>query len=476
MSASKPTKTANTIQMLKVTDLHPHPDNPRKDVGDVSELADSIKAQGVRQNLLVVPNPDGKGWRVVIGHRRLAAAKLAGLTQVPCVVDETLDAKRQLELMIVENCQRSDLKPIEEADAYQGLLDLGSTAPKIAKQTGRSAKYVRGRLKMATIPDDVRAKSKDFTQLSVSDLEALAEFEDDPESQAELAEKAGTDNWGYKLDQLRERRMERKWSAAARLVVDDLGLKVEELEGDPYGHHDGYRWPDLIYPMKSETFKYQWLGWLNMHDDPDPLIRVRHDPHGIDRYWVYEHNAEDASKEEKHKEEEKKRKAEERARTQPIMDLDNASRKLRGQWLHANLHSLTEAQWRKAVSTIFLHFMLGDGVYYFNSGASAISYKAFIKAYNLISGCKLDDKSDTGFIATTTFKELQDRQGKNPEHETILALFADWEAEIWWSLWDDEDDRKTTIQPYYDLLESIGYPVSDAEKQALAGEFGKDVS
>ena len=76
------------MQYIPVKDIYPHPDNPRKDVGDVLELAASIKESGVLQNLTVVPAPEvsAGGYRVVIGHRRLAAAKQAGLETVPCVV------------------------------------------------------------------------------------------------------------------------------------------------------------------------------------------------------------------------------------------------------------------------------------------------------------------------------------------------------------------------------------------------------
>ena len=68
--------------------LEPHPDNPRKDLGDLTELVESIKANGIMQNLTVVASPDPDLFRVVIGHRRMAAAKLAGLTEVPCVISD----------------------------------------------------------------------------------------------------------------------------------------------------------------------------------------------------------------------------------------------------------------------------------------------------------------------------------------------------------------------------------------------------
>lgn len=117
-----------SIVDIPVSQLTPNPHNPRRDVGDVRELADSIRAQGIKQELLVTPSGDRDGrpmYRVVIGHRRLAAAKIAGLDMVPCRV-EGMTAREERELMLVENTQRVDLTPLEEADGYQGLLDLGA--------------------------------------------------------------------------------------------------------------------------------------------------------------------------------------------------------------------------------------------------------------------------------------------------------------------------------------------------------------
>lgn len=96
--------------MIPVDELQPHPDNPRKDVGDVTELVESIKANGIFQNLTVLRNCDPETGKstVIIGHRRLAAAKLAGLEKVPCMVVE-MDEKEQIATMLLENMQRNDL-------------------------------------------------------------------------------------------------------------------------------------------------------------------------------------------------------------------------------------------------------------------------------------------------------------------------------------------------------------------------------
>lgn len=123
-----------TLTTIAIEKLHPHPQNPRKVIGDVTELAESIKANGILQNLTVVPiNDDWTEFTVIIGHRRLAAAKQAGLTELPCAVVE-MSEKEQLSTMLTENMQRSDLTVYEEAKGCQLLLDLGDTVAEIAKK------------------------------------------------------------------------------------------------------------------------------------------------------------------------------------------------------------------------------------------------------------------------------------------------------------------------------------------------------
>ena len=90
--------TGNEIIMLPASMLLPHPDNPRKDVGDISELAESIKANGILQNLTVVSRASG-GYTVIIGHRRLAAAKKAGLEELTCIVRE-MSLQEQVKTML----------------------------------------------------------------------------------------------------------------------------------------------------------------------------------------------------------------------------------------------------------------------------------------------------------------------------------------------------------------------------------------
>lgn len=139
------------IENIDITLLEPHPDNPRKDVGDVSELAESIKASGILQNLTVVPH-EGK-YRVIIGHRRLAAAKKAGLASLPCTVCD-MDYKTQLATMLSENMQRVDLTVVEQVQGIQMMLDLGESVQDVAGKTGFTVKTVKQRSKLSALPAD----------------------------------------------------------------------------------------------------------------------------------------------------------------------------------------------------------------------------------------------------------------------------------------------------------------------------------
>lgn len=177
----------NQIKLINTSLIDPHPDNPRKNIGDVTDLAASIKTNGLLSPLSVVPN--GERYRVIAGHRRLAACKQAGTGAVPCFVLD-LDPLQQLEAMVTENCQREQLTVLEEADAIQGMLDLGATTANVAHRLGRSADYVRDRAKAASIKADVRKTRDDFDQLTIGQLMAIARYDGQPDRQERLAHAA----------------------------------------------------------------------------------------------------------------------------------------------------------------------------------------------------------------------------------------------------------------------------------------------
>lgn len=187
-------------QILPLKYLHAHPGNPRKDLGDLSELTESIRAKGVLQPLTVIPELDAEGdmtgdsYTVLIGHRRMAAAKAAGETKVPCVILlEAVDEKEQLEIMLMENIQRSSLTVYEEAHGFQQLLDFGADIDEICAKSGFSESTVRRRLEIAKL-DKEKVQAAQVRQPLLSDFAKLSQIES-IEKRNELLEKIGTNNF-----------------------------------------------------------------------------------------------------------------------------------------------------------------------------------------------------------------------------------------------------------------------------------------
>ena len=260
---------SNEIKLINTSLIDPHPDNPRKNIGDVTDLAASIKTNGLLSPLSVVPN--GSRYRVIAGHRRLAACKQAGTGAVPCFVLD-LDPLQQLEAMVTENCQREQLTVLEEADAIQGMLDLGATTANVAHRLGRSADYVRDRAKAASIDNEVRATRDDFSQLTIGQLVAIARYDGRPDLQKRLAQAAGTSNFDYTLSRIERDDRDRQWieSVAALLGEPDNGINFirdpEKPYGDPEWRYLGCMFPSAGTPEEAiEKIREQNPAAVSIH-------------------------------------------------------------------------------------------------------------------------------------------------------------------------------------------------------------------
>lgn len=185
------------LVFLSVDKLIPHPKNPRKNLGDLTELSESIKAKGVMQNLTVVPG-ESDTYMIVIGHRRHTASKLAGLTELPCVI-ECMSEAEQVATMLLENIQRSELTVYEQAQGFQMMIDLGETPESIAQLTGFSNSTVRRRLKMAELDQDKLKKvcDDDSRQIAIGDLDRLSQIKDS-ETKDNLLSVLGTKDFDYR--------------------------------------------------------------------------------------------------------------------------------------------------------------------------------------------------------------------------------------------------------------------------------------
>ncbi len=172
---------------LKIMDIEPNREQPRKIFDDTAlgELADSIAKHGVIQPLLVRPINDS-GYQLVAGERRWRAARLAGLNEVPVVIKELSDSET-VELAMVENLQREDLNPLEEALGYKYMMDkLSITQEEAAQKVGKSRPAVANALRLLKLPEKIQKMVEDKT-LSPGHARALLSF-DSEEKMLEIAD------------------------------------------------------------------------------------------------------------------------------------------------------------------------------------------------------------------------------------------------------------------------------------------------
>jgi ParB family chromosome partitioning protein len=147
---------ASIGRMVPIDKIRPNPDQPRKHIGDIRELSDSIREKGVLEPLLVRYVPREDMYYIISGERRYHASQAAGLHELPCI-EKIADDAETLELALIENLQRKDLTPFEEADGLQRLADqFDYTHDDIAKKIGRSRSSVTEIMSLRVIPADVR--------------------------------------------------------------------------------------------------------------------------------------------------------------------------------------------------------------------------------------------------------------------------------------------------------------------------------
>lgn len=182
------TTLSSGTERVRMADIVPNKEQPRRDfdLAALEQLAASIREHGVIQPLVLRPMPNGT-YQIVAGERRYRASRMAGLLEVPAVVQELTD-QEAMELALIENLQREDLNPLEEAQGYQALLDeYHLTQEEIAKSVGKSRPVVANALRLLHLPEPVLQYIKEGA-LSAGHARALCGM-DDPKQQIALAEK-----------------------------------------------------------------------------------------------------------------------------------------------------------------------------------------------------------------------------------------------------------------------------------------------
>lgn len=287
----------NNLTEIRTDQIFPHPDNPRKDIRDISELVESIKKNGVMQNLTVIPGhwqQDGvwseEGYTALIGHRRLAAAKQAGIETVPCRIEDKLSRKEQICIMLEENMQRDDLTIFEQAQTFQQLtLDFGETETSLAEKTGFSRSTVRHRLQIAKLDKGLlHRRQQDGFQLSLTDMYELERLHDVKARNKILQEARNAS--------------EIKWRVENEITNLKREANAEEIKGllEAMGIRQ--------VPKKDEQ-KFLWYGeWEELQkfdlleDPPDEIvIKPKHDgkiAYNVDYRSI---SVKEKKKEQKHK-------------------------------------------------------------------------------------------------------------------------------------------------------------------------------
>ena len=253
---------------LDVNCIFEHPDNPRKDIGDITELTESIKKNGVMQNLTVIPGhyEDGElidiGYTLIIGHRRFAAAKAAGYKTVPCRIVKDMDKKNQVSTMLEENMQRNDLTVFEQAQGFQMMLDLGETEATISEKTGFSKKTVKHRLNLAKLNAKTLKEKTDDNgefQLSLKDLYELEAIEDIKTRNKILAEARDSRDLVWKAKQAVVNERKNKNLQILMKLVEDAGIPKA---------------PDKAEQQKFHNDKWDILWEINLQNDPPEQLKT----------------------------------------------------------------------------------------------------------------------------------------------------------------------------------------------------------
>lgn len=425
------------IQSISVNRLEPHPDNPRRELGDLSELAASIRKSGLLQNLTVVHSPDDPDkYRVIIGHRRFAAAKIAGLTELPCAIEE-MDAAEQMATMLAENMQRSDLTISDQVYGVQMMLNLGESCRDITDRTGLSETTVRKRAKLATL-NCGKLAAAERRGATLMDFMEIAKIEDARDREY-LMEQAGTTNFRYSLLQAQNKAKRRERYRKVTAWLDTFAIELGSLKdytGDAeltraeriWLTDDAFKSPESV----RTRFKQVWY--------------VRNDPAENAYVDIYV-SADEIPKKEQKPDFQREREALERRRAKQ-QEIETQMKQLRDDFIR---NYKPEVRDMRNIMRLTL-CAIGNGTLYTTAEVrkhirAALGLEIrndLLNAEELSSAAHMPMKSLlTAICGAMIPMRCGDWQGKYFEEPRVLQL--------------------------YEILEDMGYQMSDAERAYLDG-------
>lgn len=438
-----------SVVNMPIEYLVPHPQNPRKDLGNLDELTASIKENGIYQNLTVIPvNEAVPGeepkYMVVIGHRRLEAAKRAGLQEVPCAIVRDLSETQQLQIMLLENMQRSDLTVYEQAQGFQQLLDFGMDIEDISQQSGFSKRTIRRRLEIAKLDQNKLKELSSTRQLSLKEFDALAKIKN-LEARNEAMEKIGTNDFALAVT----RAMDKEKLAAAMPAfladMERLGIK---------------KFPDSANKYSS---KYRRVGSLDLYEYEVTKDKIPKKTEGLYYEASYPRNVEFYVKETKKAKIIKK----------SAKELEKEKR-IKEAWFKVDAMAATHYELRKA----FVENLRGtakqrEAVYMGAYSLIVLRSIAYMSCGDISKEAGVDDKyfdprrdEKAVKLAYESYDNIQKCI------EVIYKLFNDNEKEFYANGYRavyPEYKFNPRLEAMYHWLTKLGYQMSSEEKLIAAG-------
>ena len=439
----------NEIKMISIEELMHHPENPRKDLGDLEELTASIKANGILQNLTVVADLEKCKYLVVIGNRRVEAAKAAGLVELPCVISD-MGHEEQVATMLQENMQRQDLTVYEQAQGFQMMMDLGFNEDQIAERTGFSKATVKRRLKMAELdPKALKKVCEDEAagnrQISMAEFDKLAKI-DDLKKRNALLNKLGTSDFAWEYGKTWRDQESAKALPEIKKIL--RAAHINKLpDGKRYsGEYDRhYDWTVKLYEWKPGD---QLIPEAKKKDELFYFL----DDNEVE-FFTKHKRADPVPKTEEEKAEEK-RIAEAWENVKKDTEL---ARQLRREF--ADGLSVTQKNVPKMMHSLMVAVVLGELEYVSISdnikglfGLETTSYNERIQtAMQKLSGMPMNEWAKL-------IRCLFDADNKTCYYEGYQREMPRWKG-------------NTILDAYYDYLVANGYQMSDTEKQLKDGTY-----
>lgn len=447
------------IIYIPVDELHPHPDNPRKNIGDVTELAESIKKQGLLQNLTVVPgykDADGEYHReeytVLIGHRRLSAAKLAGLDELPCAVCE-MDKKTQLSVMLLENMQRCDLTIYEQAKSFQQLqFDFSMSVKDISELSGFSESTIRHRIKLLDLDEDMFRQSQKYNP-TISDYIELEKIEY-PDLKNMALEKIGTPDFKYRVADCINKSKTRKARTEWEKVAESVATKLEKSPTEYGSEATHIRVKHFYTSCTMSSNDKEQIGMLVSEyvEDKGKTLYFYID-HWNSLYFYVEKDKEEMEEVYKNKLERENQDALIKALSEKF----KIARSTRLQFVEKYTGKIEDLK-------IILPFLLS---YY--EGFDLEEEKIFPLLSLPVSDIDYEEDEDDE-LYIPFMSDVMSLIESHPQKVALAAFVSTYDTDTMKS-YDYRGNfmKNKELEKYYEMLELIGYVISEEEKQLLDG-------